>query len=956
MLTFSLTAKVTPQVSDPAPPKQAETVPAASTLSPEAWAFYVGHASKSRINFVESWNMQMDSLLLFAALFSAVVSALVSTTYPLLSPDSGDQSVRLLQEILLALQSNGSTGNITTGAIPSPNARAFAPQPYAVRVNAVWFASLVVSVSVSFLAILAKQWLFDISERLDPSPETCGRQHQYRFHNIRTWRLTAILASLPVLLHISLLLFFTGLIDMLWAVNETVGAVVTSLVGVTVVIYVGTHMLSLLFRTCPYKSSVTTAILSGTKALVSELLADMIFILLYFVGTVAVALLRLTRWFRIYDQSGTYFAWLSTYTSQASFWRRDLKLDYDRQLISYVDPRAREHAYIMKHTELMDASILAQMVETFPRTEETTELIMGELIRSLFLPRYRRLFLAAGVVPFVAQRLRSIYTGRFKELPSATQPEILHHTRVLTQILTECDEDNRLTDLSDKRMPIYFRGLLEEYSDDAGKSLITLSLCIADAALTDTDHIVFSSYMLRLQLAASSTSWYVRDICKSVRDFYSRLANFRGLRELSSDDQLSLVNTAIYIGTRPVQLEAHASSDEVEKARNENRIVALDTLSALTTNNPTMEHAALQQISWGMWMMCDPDSDTVFFDRDLLVPRVRRTIKLSTNLARYLSPNYDFSAYPHAVLTLLEPLLYHKGHPGHPADESTQTDRLQLLKTLVTKYPLFLDEFRAQLHSALDEMDTLTNPLFQLSPPNLLRLIRMIVRVSLCLAYFDWPDLDVTLPDREQLIRQTLDILLQVCDHNHRTESDAWEGIYSLAYSAASQFAMLQIEKSSTGPTLRQYTNPDDLEFDIGSPESVASSMTSVLEKGSEIQELQEPPDVLRTILSMIALQSGRLSVQSATKYPLGVFRHLFDQSPRLTDALQILQWSKQCHAEATRAIEALQQDALIWQTSNAPPRDESLYHDSLISREESFGNQQTLGVAVGDLTSQTAD
>ncbi|KAH9912495.1 uncharacterized protein B0H18DRAFT_860909, partial [Fomitopsis serialis] len=157
----------------------------------DVWELYVKHALEWRIEFVDKWNKEMDSLLLFATLFSAVVTAFVALAYPTLRPDTNAASFEVLQEILVVLRQNQTTptnSNSTTR---------FAPQAYAVRVNSFWFASLVISVSVAFITILAKQWLASLGGDLHPSVEARGRQFQYRFDNARKWKLTTALEWIP---------------------------------------------------------------------------------------------------------------------------------------------------------------------------------------------------------------------------------------------------------------------------------------------------------------------------------------------------------------------------------------------------------------------------------------------------------------------------------------------------------------------------------------------------------------------------------------------------------------------------------------------------------------------------------------------------------------------------------------------------------------------------------------
>ncbi|KAJ6556169.1 hypothetical protein B0H19DRAFT_912472, partial [Mycena capillaripes] len=82
------------------------------------WAVYVHGAEKYDKALVESWKSDMDGLLIFAALFSAIVTAFVIESYKTLKSDSGDQTVQLLVQISqqLAASANGSTMQATSSA------------------------------------------------------------------------------------------------------------------------------------------------------------------------------------------------------------------------------------------------------------------------------------------------------------------------------------------------------------------------------------------------------------------------------------------------------------------------------------------------------------------------------------------------------------------------------------------------------------------------------------------------------------------------------------------------------------------------------------------------------------------------------------------------------------------------------------------------------------------------
>ncbi|EMD37223.1 hypothetical protein CERSUDRAFT_155772, partial [Gelatoporia subvermispora B] len=125
-----------------------------TVLDPQIWRAYLEHASKADQDMFAGWQSDMDTLLIFAALFSAVLTAFVIETYPNLEPDDSQSTAQLLQAILLTLQSNASAAS----AVASSVGAAFEAPASAVRINAFWFASLIISVSAAFLAILAKQW------------------------------------------------------------------------------------------------------------------------------------------------------------------------------------------------------------------------------------------------------------------------------------------------------------------------------------------------------------------------------------------------------------------------------------------------------------------------------------------------------------------------------------------------------------------------------------------------------------------------------------------------------------------------------------------------------------------------------------------------------------------------------------------------------------------------------
>ncbi|KAJ7801632.1 hypothetical protein B0H14DRAFT_2386224, partial [Mycena olivaceomarginata] len=101
------------------------------------WAVYVAEAERYDKGLVESWKSDMEGMLIFAGLFSASLTAFLIESYRSLTPDPGDVTVALLQQIShqLAASANG-----TRYDIPTPPA--FTPTTTSIVCNVLWSSAL----------------------------------------------------------------------------------------------------------------------------------------------------------------------------------------------------------------------------------------------------------------------------------------------------------------------------------------------------------------------------------------------------------------------------------------------------------------------------------------------------------------------------------------------------------------------------------------------------------------------------------------------------------------------------------------------------------------------------------------------------------------------------------------------------------------------------------------------
>ncbi|KDQ08773.1 hypothetical protein BOTBODRAFT_74801, partial [Botryobasidium botryosum FD-172 SS1] len=88
-----------------------------------------------------------------AGLFSAIVTAFLIEAYKGLSEDSTATSNVLLRQISAKMGNTQPEDSLLLVPFKAPRS--------AVRVNCMWFASLIISLSATVVAVLAKQWIDD---------------------------------------------------------------------------------------------------------------------------------------------------------------------------------------------------------------------------------------------------------------------------------------------------------------------------------------------------------------------------------------------------------------------------------------------------------------------------------------------------------------------------------------------------------------------------------------------------------------------------------------------------------------------------------------------------------------------------------------------------------------------------------------------------------------------------
>ncbi|PVF96631.1 hypothetical protein CPB86DRAFT_798697 [Serendipita vermifera] len=214
------------------------------------WEVYINEAVVIDNELVKDWTSSLNFLLVFAAIFSSVLSAFIIESKQMLEQDS----TAVMVDALIFFINNMANGTHTPYSPTS-----FSPLPFAVSVNCLFFASLSASIVAALASVVALQWVAEYDaavSRSGSSPEDRLKRRQFRYGGMKKWKMGDIIAALPVLLYFSLVLFFAGLTLWMWNINTTVGGVVLGCMVLGGVFYIVTTLMAIVFPSSPFRAPV----------------------------------------------------------------------------------------------------------------------------------------------------------------------------------------------------------------------------------------------------------------------------------------------------------------------------------------------------------------------------------------------------------------------------------------------------------------------------------------------------------------------------------------------------------------------------------------------------------------------------------------------------------------------------------------------------------------------------
>ncbi|KAI9431707.1 hypothetical protein H4582DRAFT_1222452 [Lactarius indigo] len=194
------------------------------------WSLYSKEAQAHDEALFQGILAEMDGVPTFAGLFAAVLTSFLVDSLKNLQPDPAQQSVYYQQQSLAMLaqisqQIASIAPQVSISSTPPPPYPAFKTSDTAVQVNSAWLLGLVFSLCAALLATFIQQRIRSYMEVLQEydHPLKRARFRQFFFQGTLLTRSAARIV--PLLIRLSLALFFIGLSISVINVNTFIGVI-----------------------------------------------------------------------------------------------------------------------------------------------------------------------------------------------------------------------------------------------------------------------------------------------------------------------------------------------------------------------------------------------------------------------------------------------------------------------------------------------------------------------------------------------------------------------------------------------------------------------------------------------------------------------------------------------------------------------------------------------------------
>ncbi|KAF8476442.1 hypothetical protein DFH94DRAFT_846471 [Russula ochroleuca] len=205
----------------------------------ELWNMYLDEVKEDDKRIAYAWKDGSNGILVF------------------LSPSSGIQIVIPLADGTYSIIANQ----------PSP------PSTSIIWVNAMWLISLVLSLTSALIATLLQQWARRYVETPNPpsDPNHHARVRSFLFVGTEIYQMHRITRIGFSLLHLSVFMFFAGLVIVFHTINKNVAIAVEVAIGLCGLAYIALSILPCLDVRCPYRTPMSYFLWYPTHTILSFL-------------------------------------------------------------------------------------------------------------------------------------------------------------------------------------------------------------------------------------------------------------------------------------------------------------------------------------------------------------------------------------------------------------------------------------------------------------------------------------------------------------------------------------------------------------------------------------------------------------------------------------------------------------------------------------------------------------
>ncbi|PVF99317.1 hypothetical protein CPB86DRAFT_731646, partial [Serendipita vermifera] len=215
------------------------------------WDLYNERAQIYDRETIKEWEDTLSIHLVFAALFSGILTAFIIASLPILQEDNQE----VMKDILINISKQ-----LNNATISSYESTVFRPPSWAIRVNILFFTSLGCNLFAAFASVLALQWVreYDMGLSGITEPRERALRRQLRLEGMKHWLMPEIISMLiPTLLHVALLFFVGALLD--WLIQIHIGIAYTMVVTLVIItlFYISTQFISSISPSAPYKTPLS---------------------------------------------------------------------------------------------------------------------------------------------------------------------------------------------------------------------------------------------------------------------------------------------------------------------------------------------------------------------------------------------------------------------------------------------------------------------------------------------------------------------------------------------------------------------------------------------------------------------------------------------------------------------------------------------------------------------------